>query len=153
MKLISMTSFVLQRDITDIKQRDSIVKYANFLKQPLKLEMFVPLNEYGEILINPFACDEDAGSEKELKQIQYNNAKEKVLFENAVFFETKPHFNTKRILISLNNNHTFRIYNQFNYRDGSIEKQYFPNNENLTIENLIQYNLQLTKNAVKQIGL
>lgn len=41
MKLISMTDFVLQQDITDIKQRDSIVKYANFLKQPLKLEMFI----------------------------------------------------------------------------------------------------------------
>ena len=40
-RLKSMVDFVLQQDITDIKQRDSIVNYANFLKQPLKLEMFL----------------------------------------------------------------------------------------------------------------
>ena len=177
MRLISMTDFVLQRDITDVKQRDSIVKYANFLKQPLKLEIFVPCDEFGNVLeepkkeyfevrVNAKCSDWDYLFNNEDKVIGYydsklfNNAlkiykksKEKVLFENAVFFETKPHFNTKRILISLNNNPTFRIYNQFNYSDGSIEKQYFPNNENLIIEDLVGHDLQLTENAVKQIEL
>ena len=49
-KLISMVNFVLQQDITDIKQRDSIVKYANFLKQPLNLGMFVPCDEEDKVL-------------------------------------------------------------------------------------------------------
>lgn len=100
-RLISMTDFVLQQDITDIKQRDSIVKYANFLKQPLKLEMFFPCDEDGNILNNPFASDKDAGSEKEFKQIQYNNSKEKVLFENIPIAQAKWLVNTFSTIESL----------------------------------------------------
>lgn len=185
MKLISMTSFVLEQNkiletyVNHLRKPlfERCVNYANFLKQPLNLGMFIPCDEFGNVLeepkkeyfevrVNAKCSDWDYLFNNEDKVIGYydsklfNNAlkiykksKEKVLFENAVLFETKPYFNTKRILISINNNHTFRIYNQFNYRDGSIEKQYFPNNENSTIEDLIQYNLQLTENAVKQIGL
>lgn len=100
-RLISMTDFVLNQDITDIKQRDSIVKYANFLKQPLKLEMFFPCDEDGNILNNPFASDKDAGSEKEFKQIQYNNSKEKVLFENIPIAQAKWLVNTFSTIESL----------------------------------------------------
>jgi hypothetical protein len=101
MELMSMVDFVLQQDITDIKQRDSIVKYANFLKQPLKLEMFFPCDEDGNILNNPFASDKDAGSEKEFKQIQYNNSKEKVLFENTPIAQAKWLVNTFSTIESL----------------------------------------------------
>jgi len=92
-KLIPMTDFVLEQT----KEFDSIVwddletaslnliyrmqSYAKFLKQPLKLEMLVPCDEEGNILYDPMAIDEDAGTERELQQIYYNNAKEKVLFE------------------------------------------------------------------------
>ena len=48
---------------------------------------------------------------------------------------------------------TFRIFNQFYYRDGRIERQLFPNNENLTIEDLIKFELELTESAIKQIEL
>lgn len=96
-----MTDFVLNQDITDIKQRDSIVKCANFLKQPLKLEMFFPCDEDGNILNNPFASDKDAGSEKEFKQIQYNNSKEKVLFENIPIAQAKWLVNTFSTIESL----------------------------------------------------
>ena len=89
MKLISMTSFVLQRDITDIKQRDSIVKYANFLKQPLKLEMFVPCDEDGNVLEEPKIEEEyvDEHTTQIFAQYQYDldKAKEKVLFEGIEF--------------------------------------------------------------------
>lgn len=48
MKLISMTDFVLEQskkimncELTHLESRHQIVDYANFLKQPLKLEMFI----------------------------------------------------------------------------------------------------------------
>ena len=120
-----MTSFVLQRDITDIKQIDSIVKYANFLKQPLKLEMFVPCDEDGDIL------EEHEDYEQRLPNMmteyndeiyRYEQAKEKVLF---VF---KPHF------------------------DISAIKHHILQDRN--IEYLANFGeLELTENAIKQIGL
>jgi hypothetical protein len=47
MKLISMTDFVLENDST------CIYKYANLLKQPLELWMFVPCDENGDVLVEP----------------------------------------------------------------------------------------------------
>lgn len=126
---------------------DIIIRYKNFLKQPLQLGFFVPCDENGNVL-DPSdvfkSCE---------KGFLYGKAKERVLFKDSVFYEKKPHFQTKRILIMLNNKPDFRIYNQFNYSDGRIEKQYFPNNENLTIEDLVNFKLELTDSAIKQIGL
>ena len=48
--------------------------------------MFVPCGDDGEVLENPRADDNDAGTEKELLQIAYNNAKNRCLFEG---FEVK----------------------------------------------------------------
>ncbi|AZI32781.1 hypothetical protein [Kaistella carnis] len=62
--------------------------YKDFLKQPLKLEMFVPCNENGNVLEEPQMrpernsfCEEDMDYDaREL--YDYIKAKEKVLFEN-----------------------------------------------------------------------
>ena len=154
MKLISMTDFVLQRDITDIKQRDSIVKYANFLKLPLKLEMFVPCDEVGNLLEEPIFHEPNNENEIGNYQIlidEYYEAKAKVLFEGfnlnqkdfskleSIFCLTKECFQitffTKEKGCFMDNLKTNKTY------------------EIKTIEDLIQYNLQLTENAVKQIGL
>lgn len=155
MKLLSMTDFVLQQDITDIKQRDSIVKYANFLKQPLKLEMFIPCDEDGNII--ELLHDIDYMSSRWTyygnEVIKYRKAKEKVLFEDSILIDETMYHQTKRLLIMLKSYPTFRIFNQFYYHDGSIERQLFPNNENLTIEDLIQFELELTESAIKQIGI
>ena len=54
MKLISMTDFVISlwdKDITTEDFAQTTIKYATFLKQPLKLEMFIPCDEDGNILI------------------------------------------------------------------------------------------------------
>jgi hypothetical protein len=62
MKLISMSDYVLDyasvltvvdnfKDLS--KVTNSIFNYASFLKQPLKLEMFVPCDENDEILKEP----------------------------------------------------------------------------------------------------
>ena len=86
MKLISMTDFVLEQskkimncELTHLESHHKIVDYANFLKQPLKLEMFVPCDEDGNIL-------EDVTGQGMIpyyveKVHRFLTAKEKVLFE------------------------------------------------------------------------
>ena len=141
MKLISMTSFVLENAkqpyVEGTKYKD-LVNYANFLKQPLKLEMFVPCDEDGDIL------EEPTNYEKRLLNMmtEYNDevyiyyqAKEKVLFE-GIEFRKNGGVNFLTIKEDI-----------FAFFDFNVKFK------NLTIEDLIQYDLQLTENAVKQIGL
>lgn len=71
-KLISMTDFVLNKKASHTQ----IVKYAKFLKQPLKLEMFVPCDEKNEPL-DGFIHNINLTTMSE----EWNKAKEKVLFE------------------------------------------------------------------------
>lgn len=59
-KLVRMTDFILESD--DLQ---GIKKYAEFLRQPLTLGMFVP-------------CDRDG---KPLEEIKWIKAKQEVLFE------------------------------------------------------------------------
>ena len=105
MKLISMVDYVLQQcpnkklQFTDALSIVSIVNYANFLKQPLKLWMFVPCDEEGNVLVNPYAKNHDAGTKKEIEQINYNNAKQKVLF---ILEQT---FNVQDVIMELNEMH------------------------------------------------
>lgn len=55
MKLISMTDFVIQQrsELMFKELGKACCKYADFLKQPLKLEMFVPCDEDGNVLSEP----------------------------------------------------------------------------------------------------
>ncbi|MEZ4788294.1 MAG: hypothetical protein R2790_10590 [Flavobacterium haoranii] len=80
MKLISMTDFVLQQ-YNEAYSKDQFVErveaYANFLKEPLKLEMFIPCDEYGNILEKPELIDERYN----LKLIDYEQALENVFFK------------------------------------------------------------------------
>ena len=99
--LIPMTDFVLEQtknfnavvyddlETASINLIERIENYANFQKQPLKLEMFVPCDNDGNIL------EEPTNYEKRLSNMMteyndevytYNQAKEKVLFEG---FELK----------------------------------------------------------------
>ena len=98
--LIPMTDFVLEQ-LNEQNSRtkpmrevfNSLEKYAKFLKQPLKLEMFVPCDEDGNILKEPKRWEDylqypdSFDGNKEWDELyDYQQAKEKVLF---VF---KPHF-------------------------------------------------------------
>jgi hypothetical protein len=145
-KLIPMTDFVLERskqsiiDLTfeeSIKKTIKIVKeifeYAKFLKQPLKLEMFVPCDEDGNVLEMPVNydvwlelhnknVDGEKGTIGFLLHEEYQKAKEKVIFEG---FELCP--NNGNVL-----------------KKGNI----LINISNLeTIEDLIPYNLEV-KNEI-----
>lgn len=100
MKLIPMTDFVLNetnRPTTLAESFKICVSYAQFLKQTLKLEMFIPCDEDGNILEEPddfkyFMQDNELGAyegEQELECIAYLKAKRKVLFEGFEIYNKK----------------------------------------------------------------
>lgn len=122
-----MTDFVLEQ--TELYKEDKLSvfdfelrmkKYAQFLKQPLKLEMFIPCDDEGNVLEEP--CSIGVGNEFYYERAldQYEQAKEKVLFEGW----------EKRI----ENHEAFKQHLIFTK----------------TIENAIGWNLTLTTNATKQ---
>jgi hypothetical protein len=149
MKLISMTDFVLEIDeiepkavnfssITDIKNYQlnsysKIINYANFLKKPLELWMFVPCDENGNVLEEPETSDKngkpyyETKSEYELFNKSYFKAKERVLFEGFEYDNKMEYWHNKHI---------------------SFDEEFC---ENKTIEDLIQYNLTLYQTAIKQL--
>lgn len=100
--LLSMTDFVLEqlnkensrtRPIRSVL--NALEGYANFLKQPLKLKMFVPCDEDGNVLENPDKHQQkykdrlgDFYLEKYKDDYKnYKQAKEKVLFEGFEQYE------------------------------------------------------------------
>jgi len=163
-KLIPMTDFVLElsdigSEIQSLSHQNKnradrfskLVTYANFLKQPLKLEMFVPCDEDGNVLEMPVNydvwfelhnknIDGEKGTIGFLLHEEYQKAKEKVIFEG---------FNAKRlygfiseIIIELKNKEIFFYYDF----EKKIFFKYF-NKYLRTVEDLIPYNLEF-KNEI-----
>ena len=107
--LIPMTDFVLrineiEKEIDQffdswrMKQLRIIENYAKFLKQPLKLEMFVPCDEDGNVWEYlptkeewEWAQKDSAYAEQSFKQKEYyyEKAKERVLFEGFKIYDYK----------------------------------------------------------------
>lgn len=170
MKLISMTDFVLEQDKieTECYNFDSkVVKYAKFLNQELKIEMFVPFDEDGNVLKEPkkefYKIDsggyylyntEDKAIgyynkpqfDKDL--LKYEQAKEKVLFDG---FEIGKFTGSK-------DNHFDYIGNKkleliLFIKDVGISNWLIDYNKLKAIEDLIKHKLTLTENAIKQLGL
>jgi len=134
--LISMTDFVLSDEWTALNELNFIrvIEYANFLKQPLELWMFVPCNDNGNVLKEPDADYYMMITRNEISK--YQQAKERCLFD------------VECIDIS---NGVFK-----GLKFGSIEyntttKRFFYGCK--IVEDLIEYNIQLTKTAEKLIGL
>lgn len=151
--LISMTDFVLEQTkayvndkeikanigLHDYLKRTS--SYANFLKQPLELWMFVPCDEKGNVLERP-----ECSLGKECYSppcVKYQQAKERCLFEgfeyvNEDFIHNTIHYFIKKedSKIMWNFNNEWRFYPEFK-----------------TIEDLVKYNSKLTPTAIKQLGL
>ena len=84
--LVPMTDFVLeqlneQNSITKPMREvfNSLEKYATFLRQPLKLEMFVPCDEEGNVLEEPKIEEEyvDEHTTQIFAQYQYDLDKAK----------------------------------------------------------------------------
>ena len=93
MKLVSMVEYILNLKTSLNKEKtldvwtwkDSVIEYAKFLKQPLRLEMFVPCDDEGKELkgkpLSPASDGEWDRWEKE-KDI-YKKAVDKVVFKKV----------------------------------------------------------------------
>lgn len=126
--LITMTNFVLEQgnpSNTDSQFADKVMYYANFLKQPLELWMFVPCDDNGDVLEEP----KYKSNEKELEEewMIFLKAKGRCLFEG---------FEYKKAI--------FYKESKLLFWRGELDG---------IIEDFIKYNLQLTASALKQIGL
>ena len=94
-KLISTTDFVLEqktkfdnwdKSFDATKSFWLLVDYAKFLKQPLKLGMFVPCDEKGNVLAEVYCpqncyCGEEQTKDCKEWKYEYNRADERVLFK------------------------------------------------------------------------
>lgn len=151
MKLISMTDFVLHEsfgvgnEIIDKgifynKCRD----YANFLKQPLTLGMFVPCDEGGNVLEQP--CDVmNTDGCRDCACRVYKKSKEKVLFENVEKYRFTSLSGEGVVQFGTRVNFIFKPL--IETRNGIVKV--FVND----INGLTDYDLELTQNAIKQLGL
>jgi hypothetical protein len=150
MKLISMTDFVLNetKSTTTLTLSESFQKcvtYANFLKQPLKLEMFVPCDENGNFLEEPedfkyFIQDDEFGAyngKEELQCIACLKAKAKVLFEGFWLDETYK-MNNKQLPYLTNGEISVFLHSDFAIRNEFIEE-------------ISGANIELTPNAIQRI--
>ena len=144
-RLKSMTDFVITQWSIDLTktQRERVSNYAKFLKQPLKLEMFVPCDEEGDILEEPTDYEKrllNMMTEYNDEVYTYYQAKAKVLFEG---FEID-----KNLYLVYKNE--ISIGRFISYENGS--KFLFRDNFK-TIEDLVEFGFKLTENTIKQIGL
>lgn len=151
MKLISMTDFVLEQETKySHVTRDAtknpfllIVYYAKFLKQPLKLSMFVPADENGNILTEPedfeyYLSDNEQYFNGDIEEsVGYANALEKVLFKGCEVrkIQRSHKYDTDYYVVFFNS------------------KQLWISWTNREIEDYTIFDLELTESALKQIGL
>lgn len=111
MKLISMTDFVLDQ-YEKLKSptlfEETVFNYANFLKQPLKLEMFIPCDENSNVLEIPidiyyrpdFDCQKFPQECYQHDLKDYDEAKAKVLFKDCT--ACKPMSNSDYYVVDFN---------------------------------------------------
>ena len=59
---------------------DDCLLYANFLKQPLTLGMFIPCDEYGNVFEVPTKENSNNTIDHDTKLMDYNDAKSEVFF-------------------------------------------------------------------------
>ena len=144
-----MVDFVLEQSKTNdidfiqgLQKLERIYKYANFLKQPLQLWMFVPCDEDGNVLEKPI-CQEYALANK-----KYQQAKGRCLFDGFEFTESQNFSTVNKIKNSVHWYTKDRLYLTTKKENGY--HSYF---QLFTVEDLVQCDLQLTPTALKQIGL
>jgi len=140
--LISNTAFGKKIEskliLGEIDYKDYFIlrcNYDSFLIKPLEKWMFVPCDEDGNVLEEPqrwndyLEFPESFDGNKERHDFYaYEQAKERCLFEGLV------------------------IKGKFiNHKESDII--FVKGFANVIIENLVKYNLQLTKTAIKQLGL
>ena len=125
MKPISMTDFVLLEE--NYGSFKICFNYANFLRKPLELWMFVPCDEEGNVIPETYNNEQDVI----IQHLEYAEAKERCLFDG---FESAE-------------KHQKQNYFEFENDFGQDVRIY-------TVEDLVHQDLvTLTPTALKQIGL
>ena len=147
MKLISLSDYVLQ--LWDDKLMSEIgiraINYAQFLKQKIKLEMFVPCDEDGNVLEYPINISISDNFRFERASHNYLEAKQNVLFEG--FFVKK---NDDGILCL--------FHKDYEWEFAEIEPDFVWGRTNeFTIEDIVNYNPRLSffvlnENAVSRLS-
>jgi len=136
MKLISMTAFVLEQSNKlgtaeggYISFSDNVINYANFLKTPLTLGMFVPCDEDGNVL-EDIEWKNFRGKMEDFHSVanKFKQAKDKVLFDGFT-----------------------SSYDELTHSGKLFWVGEFSGKE--TVENLIPSNLTLTETAIKTLNL
>lgn len=165
--LQSMTDFVLKIDGI-VKQHEDqdiddwslncfgvIENYAKFLKQPLQLCFFVPCDENGNVLEEPKRWndylqfpDSFDGNKEWGELYDYELAIERVLFKGFVFEESQKEAlkNNTQLSVSIYTENSFYI----THRLSGKWHTWFALK---TVEDLIKCKIELSKTAIKQIGL
>ena len=140
--LIPMTEYVIEIDkgtndeINPILTSwNDVVDYANFLKQPLKLEMFIPCDDDGSFLEQPLFKDysgvlPDINYKDALKR--YKKALSKVIFKG---FEAGSHGSKYKNIMFGNKCLTLNI--EAGYFENSLDQVFE------TIEDLTHLNLEI----------
>ena len=124
--------------------------FDNFLEQPLKLEMFVPCDNDEEILKPQYIAGKEVIYNELVEEFimdkvkEYNDAKEKVLFEGFELVRFIDKENPCYVVSNGENEVTFHI-GLYNFSKGVEFAK--------TIEDLIHIQPILTESAIKQIGL
>jgi len=145
--LISMTDFVLEQNKREEVCREDFIKcsrYANFLKQPLELWMFVPcklIDGVWVVLEKPRHYDEWESEFKKgfehlyegLIMKKYHQAKERCLFKGFEF--------------------TTETEDDYHLKEDGIYMLTISKDKKETIESIINQNFKLTPTVKKQIGL
>lgn len=139
-----MTDFVLDLDSNEHWDEDfsKCVKYATFLKQPLTLGMFEPIDDQGNILkepegwnwfsIDPCRCP-TCKSKYDISALEaYKKAKDKVLFKGFYISRESEHF--------------------FTVEKGVIFIQVQKKSTKATVEKLLKHwsDIELTESAIKK---
>jgi len=145
MKLISMTDFVIKNQKNTQSSAHSFficVQYANFLKEPLELGMFVPCDRNGNVLEEPERVHFSTNFDYKAELSIYLEALERCLFDDFKVTSYKFIHNTYHYFIEDKNG--FKPLWNFNNK-WEFYLRY------KTIEDLVKYNLQLTTSAQKKI--
>lgn len=155
-RLIGMTDFVLAEtklwsgnENESYEIAKSCLKYAQFLKQPLELWMFVPCKlVYGVWVVLE---EPECGLKEKCASppcVEYQKAKERCLFEGFEYCESQ----SKGMLLKLNLFVSPYTDNRL-YLTKKEHSGYHSWFQLFTIEYLVQCNLELTPTAIKQLEL
>ena len=123
------------KSVSDSDYRRLRDNYDALLKQPLKLGFFVPCDSIGRLV-------ESIGAE------EWDNAKKNVLFNGFVFEESQKEAlkNNTQLSVSIDTENSFYITHRLN---GKWHTWFGLK----TVEDLIKCKIELSKTAIKQIGL